>query len=158
MTKITILNKEFEVGDMVELSQKFWDIKEIGYIRDFNEVELRLGHRDRGAITAFNEFMVTIEDITNINKLVYQTNKNYGDSSLGQSIREARVAKGMTQAELGSLLGYSAMAISHFEKGNRAVSKDVFTKLVPILGMKKQQYISTSTRVGVSARNRSLKP
>src|SRR3989344_9362412 len=38
---------------------------------------------------------------------------------LGKKIRDAREEKGVTQKELGELLNYSAMGISHFENGIR---------------------------------------
>lgn len=41
--------------------------------------------------------------------------KNY----VGKRIREVREDKGITQKELGEVLGYSAMGISHFENGIR---------------------------------------
>ncbi len=89
---------------------------------------------------------------------------NSSDNSFGKTIREARLAKGMTQAELGSLLGYSSMAISHFEKGTRSIREDELVKMTHILGLNRTHAVAssttlfraTSTRGGASASERSL--
>lgn len=39
----------------------------------------------------------------------------------GEMIRNGRLQKGWTQTFLGKVLGYSAMAVSHFERGTRPV-------------------------------------
>ena len=78
MQKIKILNKEFEVGDMVEL-----DIgqKHIGYIREINgvsefnqifEPHIRFGGCQNSDIDEFTTAPVIIESITSIKKLVYE--------------------------------------------------------------------------------------
>ena len=38
---------------------------------------------------------------------------------IGQKIKEARIAKGMTQEELGKILGVQRSAIAKYEKGRR---------------------------------------
>ncbi|HMO77939.1 MAG TPA: helix-turn-helix transcriptional regulator [Candidatus Paceibacterota bacterium] len=66
-------------------------------------------------------------------------------NSVGQTIREARLSRGMTQTELGMLLGYSAMAISHFEKGSRVIGELELTKLFEILGLNRNQPVASTT-------------
>ena len=48
---------------------------------------------------------------------------------LGKKIRDAREEKKVTQKEVGDLLGYSAMAISHFENGIRELKLSDLQKL-----------------------------
>ncbi len=48
---------------------------------------------------------------------------------LGKKIRDAREEKGVTQKEVGELLGYSAMGISHFENGIRELRLSDLQKL-----------------------------
>lgn len=52
---------------------------------------------------------------------------------LGRKIREAREEKGVTQKELGELLGYSSMGISHFENGIRELRLSDLQKLAEFL-------------------------
>ena len=53
---------------------------------------------------------------------------------LGKSIRDAREEKGITQKELGSVLGYSPMGISHFEKGIRELKMTDVQKISEYFG------------------------
>ena len=48
---------------------------------------------------------------------------------LGKKIRDAREEKGMSQKDLGGVLGYSPMAISHFENGIRELKLSDLQKL-----------------------------
>lgn len=52
---------------------------------------------------------------------------------LGKKIREAREEKGLTQKELGKAIGYSSMAISHFERGIRELKLSGLQRLSKIL-------------------------
>ncbi len=53
---------------------------------------------------------------------------------IGSKIKKAREEIGMTQAELGERIGgYSSMAISYFEKGEREVKIDVLVKIADSL-------------------------
>ncbi len=52
---------------------------------------------------------------------------------LGKKIREAREENSLTQKELGKALGYSPMAISHFEKGIRELKLSDIQHLAKIL-------------------------
>lgn len=50
-------------------------------------------------------------------------------SKLGQRIRELRVSKGMTQADLGALVNCSNNHLSHIETGQCKVSLNMMLKL-----------------------------
>lgn len=60
-------------------------------------------------------------------------------STLGRRLREARLAKGMTQAELGAVLGLeeensAAPRISRYERGDRMPDLESLEKLAEALG------------------------
>ena len=48
---------------------------------------------------------------------------------IGKKVRELREEAGITQKQLGDLLGYSPMGISHFENGIRNLRIDDIKKL-----------------------------
>lgn len=48
---------------------------------------------------------------------------------VGKRIRDIREERGITQKELGEVLGYSAMGISHFEKGIRDIKLSDLKKI-----------------------------
>lgn len=54
--------------------------------------------------------------------------------ALGRRIREAREEKDLTQKELGDELGYTPMAISHFENGIREMKASDVQKLATFFG------------------------
>ena len=62
---------------------------------------------------------------------------------IGEKIREAREAKGMTQKELGDFLEYSHMGISHFEKGVREMKISDIEKLAKFFGKDFSYFLST---------------
>lgn len=53
---------------------------------------------------------------------------------LGRRIREAREERKITQKELGEILDYSPMGISHFEKGIRELKVSDIQKLANYFG------------------------
>lgn len=53
---------------------------------------------------------------------------------IGEKVREAREERGLTQKELGDVLGYSAMGISHFENGVREMKVSDIQKLGNFFG------------------------
>jgi transcriptional regulator with XRE-family HTH domain len=53
---------------------------------------------------------------------------------IGAKVREVREARNMTQKELGDVLGYSAMGISHFENGIREMKVSDIQKLADFFG------------------------
>jgi HTH-type transcriptional regulator/antitoxin HipB len=50
-----------------------------------------------------------------------------------KKIRNARKMRGITQKELGKMLGYSEAHICHFEKGNRHITPEAVKKIEDIL-------------------------
>ena len=61
---------------------------------------------------------------------------------IGDKIREARVAKGMTQAELGELLGVQKSAIAKYENGRVVnIKRSTLKKISDILGMRPSELI-----------------
>jgi len=50
-----------------------------------------------------------------------------------EKLRNARLQKGLTQTQLGGMLGYSAMAVSHFEHGVRPIPSRSIIKLNDLL-------------------------
>lgn len=78
--------------------------------------------------------------------------------TVGQAIKEARLAKGMTQTELGNILGYSAMAISHFEKGTREIPAYRIPEFQKVLGIvSRRPKYNSAKRGGISNQELSLK-
>lgn len=57
-----------------------------------------------------------------------------GTETLPDRLRETRLHLGLSQEEVGKRLGYSAMAISHFEKGSRPIPDKVLGEFVMIFG------------------------
>lgn len=57
-----------------------------------------------------------------------------GKQSIPDRLRETRLHLGLSQEEVGKRLGYSAMAISHFEKGSRPIPEKVLGEFVMIFG------------------------
>ena len=54
---------------------------------------------------------------------------------VGQQIRDARKAKGMTQKEVGDKLGVSESAVNRYENGKVNASLDTLQKLVNVIGV-----------------------
>lgn len=62
---------------------------------------------------------------------------------VGQQIRDARKAKGMTQKELGEKLGVSESVMSRYENGKINFSVDILYKVCVELGAKLEINILT---------------
>ena len=61
---------------------------------------------------------------------------------IGGKIREARIAKGMTQEELGELLGVQKSAIAKYENGRVVnIKRSTLKKISKILGMRPSELI-----------------
>jgi len=54
---------------------------------------------------------------------------------IGQSIREARKAKGLTQKELGLKLGVADSVITNYESGKQNLTVDTIQKVADVLGV-----------------------
>ena len=63
--------------------------------------------------------------------------------ALGGRIRKAREERGLTQKELGDELGYTPMAISHFENGIREMKASDVQKLTIFFGKDLSYFFST---------------
>ena len=64
---------------------------------------------------------------------------------LGKRIREAREDKDITQKELGAVLGYSPMGISHFENGIRELKISDIQKLCAYFGKEMSFFLQPDT-------------
>lgn len=64
---------------------------------------------------------------------------------LGQRIRDARKAKGLTQEQLAERLGIGTSNISYIETGKFAPSMENFEKLVEILGVESSELYTFTT-------------
>lgn len=61
---------------------------------------------------------------------------------IGDKIREARIAKGMTQAELGRILGVQKSAVAKYENGRVVnIKRSTLKKISDILGMRPSELI-----------------
>lgn len=57
--------------------------------------------------------------------------------NIGQKIREARLAKGLTQAELGAILGVQKSAVAKYENGRVVnIKRSVLKKISDALDMR----------------------
>lgn len=83
------------------------------------------------------------------------------ENSFGNVLREARKLKEMTQGELGKLLGYSGMTISHFEKGTRPIKDSDVARLNSILKLNSTSsttlFRASDYADSTSSRDRALK-
>lgn len=61
---------------------------------------------------------------------------------IGKKIREARMAKGLTQAELGEILGVQKSAIAKYESGRVVnIKRSTLKKISDILGIRPSELI-----------------
>lgn len=62
--------------------------------------------------------------------------------NIGEKIKAARIAKGMTQAELGRLLGVQKSAVAKYENGRVVnIKRSTLKKISDILGMRPSELI-----------------
>ena len=55
---------------------------------------------------------------------------------IGERIKQERINRGLTQAELGEMLGVSKVSVCGYETGTRTPTVDTFLKLIGILELK----------------------
>ena len=55
---------------------------------------------------------------------------------IGERIKQERLNRGLTQFELGEMLGVSKVSVCGYETGTRTPTVDTFLKLINILGLK----------------------
>lgn len=63
-----------------------------------------------------------------------RTYSKSGDKTVGESIKELRLAKGLTTKELSDLTGLSSAAISRWESGKRTPSINNYNTVMTALG------------------------
>ena len=63
--------------------------------------------------------------------------------AIGLKIKQVREEKGLTQKELGEVLGYSPMGVSHFEKGIRELKISDIDKLANFFGKNISFFLSS---------------
>ena len=71
-------------------------------------------------------------------------------SRMGNRIRTIRVEKGMSQAELGNLVGLTADRIQKYENGARKPKKDLLKNIAAALGVSTLALVepNTTSRIG----------
>ena len=67
------------------------------------------------------------------------------DIYIGRRIREAREDLGWNQKQLGELMSYTPMAISHFEKGTRQVRATNLYAFAKVLQKPLNYFVPNST-------------
>ena len=68
--------------------------------------------------------------------------------NIGEKIREARLAKGMTQEELGEILGVQKSAIAKYENGRIVnIKRSTLKKISDVLGLKPHELIFESPKL-----------
>jgi len=75
---------------------------------------------------------------------------------IGKRLKEARLKKGMSQEELGNLLGVSKVSICGYEKGTRTPTMENFLDLIEILDLE-PDYVLGRDKTVVSESKREYK-
>ncbi len=77
--------------------------------------------------------------------------------NVGEKIRAARLEKGMTQEELGSLLGVQKSAIAKYESGRVVnIKRTTLKKISDILGLRPSELIFEANREEEEKKNDTL--
>lgn len=66
---------------------------------------------------------------------------------IGERLKEARIKKGLTQSQLGELLGVSKVSICGYEKGTRTPTMEKFLALIQILDLDVQYILGLEVKV-----------
>ncbi len=66
---------------------------------------------------------------------------------IGERIKQERIKKGLSQEELGKLLGVSKVSICGYETGNRIPNMDTFVKLIDVLNIEPNYILGRDTNV-----------
>ena len=74
------------------------------------------------------------------------TSQRPGERIIGDRLREARKARGMTQTELARAVGYSISMISRYEIGDLRATRWIIKYIAEILGVN-QWYLTGDTEV-----------
>lgn len=78
-----------------------------------------------------------------------------GAGKPASSLQQARLDAGLTQAELGELVGVSGRHIAHLEAGKRSIASSMLARLAKALG---QPEAALRVMLNKSARNLPLFP
>ena len=113
-----------------------------GWLPDFGRNIEYAGHNSDWSVWNFTDGNNKGSSTTENNKLALLDPKAWkavgnvegwgetvSDIVLGRNIRELRENKGITQAELGSIVGYTAMSISYIEHGIRPLKVSALVKM-----------------------------
>lgn len=65
---------------------------------------------------------------------------------IGERVKQARLAKGYTQATVGGMMGVSKVSICGYETGTRTPSTDMLIKMSEILGVSIDHLIGNDIR------------
>lgn len=60
---------------------------------------------------------------------------------LGDRLKQARIERGLSQHELGELIGVSKVSISEYENGNRVPLLENFNQLIDVLNVKADYFL-----------------
>ena len=66
---------------------------------------------------------------------------------IGERIKQERIKRGLTQLELGKMLGVSKVSICGYETGTRTPTVDTFLKLIDILDLKAEYALGLDINV-----------
>lgn len=66
---------------------------------------------------------------------------------IGERIKQERIKRGLTQLELGQMLGVSKVSICGYETGTRTPTVDTFLKLIDILDLKAEYALGLDINV-----------
>jgi len=77
--------------------------------------------------------------------------------NIGEKIKTARIAKGLTQEQLGELLGLQKSAVAKYENGRVVnIKRSTLQKISEVLGIKPSELISDNTKMTVSENRQKL--
>ena len=75
-----------------------------------------------------------------------QRKKGGGHVDIGEKIKAARLAKGMTQEELGDILGVQKSAVAKYENGRIVnIKRSTLKKISDVLGIRPSELIFEAT-------------
>ena len=66
---------------------------------------------------------------------------------IGERVKQERIKRGMSQEELGKLLGVSKVSVCGYETGNRVPTMEKFLKLIDILNLEPNYILGMDTNV-----------
>jgi len=77
--------------------------------------------------------------------------------NVGEKIKTARIAKGLTQEQLGELLGLQKSAVAKYENGRVVnIKRSMLQKISEVLGIRPAELITDNTKMTVSENRQKL--